>query len=423
MSPMRSSSMVTPSRSASARALHQVFGAGQRVPDAWDDRLSHEDASLAQAILGLCLRHWGRLMAFLTPRLKNPQRGLPLGSQIALAQGLVQLAWLPGVGTHAAVNESVELAANRELGFPPHRGLVNAILRKVSSDRETLRAELEAMPVSLDRSPWAERVLKAALPQAEKREALWARLQIPPSPWFRPLTQGTLPEGLVRDSRASEALHLLAGAAFPRTWLQEGMGMVQDLSSQALMDFKWDAPVARILDACAAPGGKTTALARRFPKAALFAVEQEPRRAQRLQENLSARGVQAQVVVGEAGAWMGKGGRPFDLILLDAPCSGSGTLQKHPELVWLGQALDIGRLLSIQARLLDQAAARLAPGGLLIYAVCSWLPEEGESQAKALMVRHPEICPAEVWGSSACFRPDPLEWPGEGFQGFAFTRG
>lgn len=423
MSPMRSSSMVTPSRSASAHALHLVFGEAQRVPDSWDAKLSHEDASLAQAILGLCLRRWGHLMAYLTPRLKNPQRGLPLGSQIALAQGLAQLAWLPGVGTHAAVNESVELVANRELGFPPHRGLVNAILRKASSDREALKAELEGMPASLDRTPWAERILKAALPQADRREALWSRIQVPPSPWFRPLVPGPLPEGLQRDERASEALRLLPGAPFPRTWLQENRGMVQDLSSQALMDFRWEAPVARILDACAAPGGKTTALARRFPGADLFAVEQEPRRAQRLKENLSARTVRAQVMVEEAGAWMAKGGRPFDLILLDAPCSGSGTLQKHPELVWLGHTLDLGRLLSIQARLLDQAVARLAPGGLLIYAVCSWLPEEGEAQARALSARHPEIQPAEVWESSARFRPDPLEWPGEGFQGFAFTKG
>ncbi|MBP1628940.1 MAG: Fmu (Sun) domain protein [Holophagaceae bacterium] len=414
--------MVTPSRSASARALHLVFGEGQRVPDAWDAQLSHEDASLAQAILGLCLRRWGRLMAYLNPRLKNPERGIPLGSQVALAQGLAQLAWLPGVGTHAAVNESVELVANRELGFPPHRGLVNAILRKASSDREALKAELEALSPALDRSPWAERILKGALPQGEGREALWSRLQTPPSPWFRALATGPLPEGLERDPRASEALRILPGAPFPRTWLQEGRGMVQDLSSQALMDFRWEAPVTRILDACAAPGGKTTALARRFPEATLFALEQEPRRAQRLKDNLAARGVKAQVMVEEAGAWMAKGGRPFDLILLDAPCSGSGTLQKHPELVWLGHTVDLGRLQSIQARLLDQALARLAPGGLLIYAVCSWLPEEGEAQAKALLARHPELRPAQVWGPEAHFRPDPLEWPGEGFQGYAFTK-
>jgi len=415
--------MVTPSRSASASALHRVFGEGQRVPDSWDAELGREDASLAQAILGLTLRRWGRLMAYLKPRLKNPERAIPLGSQVALAQGLAQLAWLPGVGTHAAVNEAVELVADRELGFPPHRGLVNAILRKASSDREALKAELEALSPALDRTPWAEKILRSALPDGEGREALWTRLQTPPSPWFQALEPGPLPEGLEPDPRASKALHILPGAPFPRPWLQEGRGMVQDLSSQALMDFTWKAPVARILDACAAPGGKTTALAKRFPEAALFALEQEPRRAQRLKENLEIRGIQAQVVVEEAAAWMSKGGRPFDLILLDAPCSGSGTLQKHPELVWLGNTLDLGRLQATQARLLDQAVFRLAPGGLLIYAVCSWLPEEGEAQAKALLARHPDIRPAAAWGDLAQFRPDPLEWPGEGFQGFAFTRG
>nr|WP_320132406.1 transcription antitermination factor NusB [uncultured Holophaga sp.] len=415
--------MVTPSRSSAAQVLHRVFGEGQRVPDAWDARLSHEDAALAQALLGLCLRRWGRLMAWLTPHLKDPKRGLPLGSQVALAQGLAQLAWLPGVGAHAAVNESVELAADRELGFPPHRGLVNAILRRASGDREGLRAALDDLPASLDRTPWAERILRAAHPGREEQEALWTRLQVPPSPWFRTLDDTPLPEGMERDLRATEALHLAPGSPFPRAWLLEGHGMVQDLSSQALMDFQWDSPVTRILDTCAAPGGKTTALSRRFPEAALFALEQEPRRGQRLRENLEKRKVRAQVMVEEAGAWMAKGGRPFDLILLDAPCSGTGTLQKHPELTWLGQTVDLGRLQATQARLLDHAAARLVPGGLLLYAVCSWLPEEGADQAAAFLKRHPGMSPAEVWGGHSAFHPDPLTWPGEGFQGFAFTKG
>jgi len=414
-------SMVTLSRSAAAQTLHRVFGEGHRVPDAWDAHLSHEDAPLAHAILGLCLRRWGRLMAFIRPQLKNPERSLPLGTQVALAQGLAQLAWLPGVGTHAAVNESVELVANRELGFPPHRGLTNALLRKASQDREALKAQLEALPSSLDRSPWAERILKAALPEGD-REALWARLQTPPSPCFRAL-HGSSPEGLEADERVPGALRLIPGAPFPRTWLQSGQGMVQDLSSQALMAFEWPHPATRILDTCAAPGGKTTALAQRFPDADIFALELDPKRAERLKQNLQTRQVKAQVLVEEASAWMAKGGRPFDLILVDAPCSATGTIQKHPELSWLGGHIDLSRLRAIQTRLLDQATLRLAPGGLLIYAVCSWLPEEGEEQAKAFLARHPDLSPVPVWSGRPQFRPDPLNWPGEGFQGFAFTKG
>src|SRR5512133_3130674 len=154
--------MPTPARLHVAHALHEVFGEKGRVPDIWDRDLG-EDAHLAQAMLGLCLRRWGRLQAWVKPKLKDPERGVPLGTQVALAMGLVQLAWLPGVSDHAAVNESVELAASRELGFVPHKGLVNAILRRAAKDRPALAAELEAFPAALDRTPATERALKAAL--------------------------------------------------------------------------------------------------------------------------------------------------------------------------------------------------------------------------------------------------------------------
>jgi 16S rRNA (cytosine967-C5)-methyltransferase len=213
-------------------------------------------------------------------------------------------------------------------------------------------------------------------------------------------------------------------APFPRAWLQRGEGMVQDRSSQALMAYQWEQPVTRILDACAAPGGKTTALARRHPGAELVALEQDGKRARRLRENLQARGVAAQVVEAEAGRWLAQGGAPFDLILLDAPCSGSGTFQKHPELPWTGGSIDLGRLATVQRTLLTAALERLAPGGLLIYAVCSWLPEEGERHRRWALSAHPALRPVEAWPDrgGAELHLDPMTWEGEGFQAFAMTR-
>jgi 16S rRNA (cytosine967-C5)-methyltransferase len=204
---------------------------------------------------------------------------------------------------------------------------------------------------------------------------------------------------------------------------------VQDLSSQALLGFHWDRPLPRILDACAAPGGKTTVLSRRFPASAIQAVERNAARARRLQENLTLRSAKAEVVVEEAAQWLRKGGAGFDLIMLDAPCSGSGTLQKHPELNWLGDALDLLRLQRTQRDLLQAALPRLAPGGLLIYAVCSWLPEEGLAHREWLLATQPRLRPAPIWpeamgadgGPASFFRPDPLAWTGEGFQAFAFS--
>jgi 16S rRNA (cytosine967-C5)-methyltransferase len=350
---------------------------------------------------------------------------------VALAIGLAQLAWLPGVSDHAAVNESVDLATNREVGFPPHKGLVNAILRRGAQDRAALREALEGQDPALDRTPFTNRVLQAALAPrgGGAAEGLWRRLQAPPHPHFRALREGPLPPGLEPAQALEGALRLAPEAPFPTPWLASGAGMVQDLSSQALMDFGWNQPVTRILDACSAPGGKATALGRRFPRAALTAVERNPMRARRLRENLQQREVQAEILVEDAGPWLRRGGPSFDLIMLDAPCSGSGTLQKHPELNWLGDALDLQRLLNAQRELLEAALLRLAPGGLLIYAVCSWLPEEALAHRERILFRQPRFRPAPIWppamgtepGPTSLFRPDPLAWEGEGFQAFSLT--
>lgn len=415
---------LTPARRAVAQALHGVFDEGKRLSDRWDHGLAGPEAGLAQALLGLCLRRWGRLGEYVRPRLKQPDRGLPLGSAVALAQGLASLAWLDGVAPHAAVHQAVNLAGDPGLGFPAHRGLVNALLRRAADDRAGLRTQLESLDPALDRTPFAESVLRAALPGREDQvEALWARISEPPSFAFIAL-EGTLPEGLTPDPEVPGALALAPDAPFPTPWLAEGRGMVQDLSSQALMTFHWEAQPRRILDACAAPGGKSTLLARRYPEAALIALEQQPARAKRMEENFARRKVKADIQVAEAEAWLQGGGRSFDLILVDAPCSGSGTLQKHPELTWLGEGLELGELQRRQARLLEAAASRLAPGGLLLYAVCSWLPGEGEAHRETLLARHPELRPHPAWPAHGDdrFRPDPLAWKGEGFQGFALTK-
>ena len=423
--------MPTPARIHVAHALHEVFGEGGRVPDIWDRDLG-EDAHLAQALLGLCLRRWGRLQAWVKPKLKDPGRDVPLGTRVTLAMGLAQLAWLPGVSDHAAVNESVDLAADRDLGFVPHKGLVNAILRRAAKDRAALASELDALPAALDRSPAVDRALNAALAphRAEgELEALWVRLQQPPRPDFR-LLKGEVPKGLVPVVDLPGCLCLEEGAPFPRPWLEASGGMVQDRSSQALLAYQWDQPVTRILDACAAPGGKTTTLALRHPGATLTALEVHPKRAARLRQTLQQRGVAAQVIQADAAEWLEVCGVTFDLILLDAPCSGSGTLQKHPEWPWLKHE-DLPRLTGLQRRLLTAAADHLAPGGLLIYAVCSWLPEEGQVHQKWLEQARLDLVPAKVWPASLgsisaqgdeatdLFQPNPLRWEGEGFQAFA----
>lgn len=423
--------MPTESRLRVAQVLHSVFGQGSRIPDSWDAELASEDAIFGRALLGLCLRRWGRIQAFIQPKLTDSSRGLPLGSQVALAIGFVQLAWLPGVSDHAAVNEAVDLAGDRTVGFPPHKGLVNALLRAGARDRLQARAELDALPASLDRTPFAERVLQEALrpyQQEARLEELWTRLQAPARPAFRIVREGPLPEGLEPDLELPGAFKLAPGADFPRQWLSSGAGMVQDRTSQVLMTFCWDKPVQRIADLCASPGGKTTSLALRWPAAELFAVEQHPRRARRLEENLRLRNIKAKLIIEEAATWLHRTGATFDLILLDAPCSGSGTLRKHPELVWLGDDLDLKSLEKTQKTLLNAAIASLAPGGLLIFSVCSWLPEECQQLKDSLLMQNSNVGLCPVWAHgpgeapSSSFSMDPVTWDGEGFQAFALTK-
>ncbi|MBS1766886.1 MAG: hypothetical protein JST05_05710 [Acidobacteria bacterium] len=423
--------MATPSRRAVARALHAVFARGERVPERWDQNLAGADAALAQALLGVCLRRWGALQAWARPKLKDPKRGLPPGSQVALAIGLAQLAWLEGVAPHAAVNEAVDLASDGELGFPPHKGLINALLRQGAKDPSSLRADLDALAGAdlTDFAAWAMETALSPRGQEDRVAEAFARQNREPRLAFRAL-HGEAPEGLVAEPLLEGCLRLTPGAAFPLPWLQRGDGMVQDISSQALLAFLWDRPVTRILDACAAPGGKTTALGLRFPEAAITALERSPTRAARLKDNLAARRVKAEVIEADAAAWLAASDRAFDLILLDAPCSGSGTLSKHPELAWIGGGLDLRDLAKRQRALLEAAWPRLAPGGLLIYAVCSWFPEEGIAHRTAFLGAHPEAREAAIWDSrfgvkdarSSLFLPDPLTWKGEGFQGFALTR-
>jgi 16S rRNA (cytosine967-C5)-methyltransferase len=156
----------------------------------------------------------------------------------------------------------------------------------------------------------------------------------------------------------------------------------------------------RILDLCAAPGGKTAQLA--FGGASVTAIDRSPNRVARLKENLARLSLEAETVVADAADW-DAGERRFDGVLVDAPCSSTGTIRRHPDIAWLKQEADIATLGALQARLLQKASSLLKPGGTLIYCTCSLEPEEGEHAVAALLaadatLRRLPIDPAEVAG-------------------------
>jgi 16S rRNA (cytosine967-C5)-methyltransferase len=187
-------------------------------------------------------------------------------------------------------------------------------------------------------------------------------------------------------------------------------------------------PGQRLLDMCAAPGGKTLQLA--AAGAEVTAVDRSAARLKRVAENLARTGLAAEVVEADAATWADA--RTFEAVLLDAPCSATGTFRRHPDVLWVASPKDVANLAGVQARLLDSAARRLAPGGRLVYCVCSLEPEEGEAQVEAFLARTPgfalePVAAGEGGAPEASLRPDgalrilPQHRPG-GLDGFYVAR-
>ncbi len=180
----------------------------------------------------------------------------------------------------------------------------------------------------------------------------------------------------------------------------------------------------RVLDLCAAPGGKTMQLASRG--ATVTALDRSAPRLERLRENLARIGLTAEVTVADATAYQAE---PFDAVLLDAPCSATGTIRRHPDVAWIKEEADIARLAQLQARLLDRAATLVRPGGRLVYCTCSLEPDEGEAQVAAFLTRNPAfvraaVRPDEVGGQHELIdaHGDLRTLPSHGLDGFFASR-
>jgi 16S rRNA (cytosine967-C5)-methyltransferase len=187
-----------------------------------------------------------------------------------------------------------------------------------------------------------------------------------------------MPTGTVR-TLAHGAISLLPG-------FSEGAWWVQDAAAALPVRLFGDLRGKNVADLCAAPGGKTAQLA--FAGANVTAVDRSPVRINRLRENLARLSLDAETVVADALEW---DGGPFDAVLVDAPCSSTGTIRRHPDVPWLKSEADVSVLTSLQQRLLDRAVGLLKPGATLVYCVCSLEPEEGENQITALLARDPRV--------------------------------
>ncbi len=341
------------------------------------ESLAERDRALTRRLIATVLRRRLSLRRILGGLL---DKGLPADAprvETILLVGGAQILWLE-VPDHAAVDLSVQLAqADRRT--VRYAGLINAVLRRLARSR----AELAIAPGPGDTPDWLlARWTKAygaetarAIAEANGQEpALDLTVKHDAAMWAARLCGRVLPTGTVRT--------LAAGAVTSLPGFSEGEWWVQDAAASIPARLLGDVRDRAVADLCAAPGGKTAQLG--WAGARVTAVDRSPARLDRLRDNLRRLSLNAEIICADALEWRGG---PFDAVMLDAPCSSTGTIRRHPDVPWLKTDADIVARASVQQRLLDRAVDLLRPGGTLVYCVCSLEPEEGENQITALLSR------------------------------------
>jgi 16S rRNA (cytosine967-C5)-methyltransferase len=367
------------------RALEEAFRRSTLTP--WQ-RASAQDAAFG------ALRHYGRLKALLAALLEKPLKDGEVRALLLVA--LYQLGHT-NAPPHAVVDNAVK--ACRAFGKSPAAGLVNAVLRNYLRRREELAPRAEADEEARYGHPrwWVAR-LREQYPQ-DWPALLAAGNAHPPMVLRVNARRATVAEVLDELAATGIAAEALAGAAirlekpvgvFDLPGFGEGRVSVQDAGAQYAARFLDVQDGMRVLDACAAPGGKAAHILE-LADADLTALDLDPARLERVRANLDRLGLSATLAAGDAGApqdWWD--GRPFERILADVPCSASGVVRRHPDIKWLRRESDITGFAAQQQRLLDGLWQTLASGGKLLYATCSVFAEENQNQVAAFLQRHPD---------------------------------
>jgi len=344
--------------------------------------LDPRDRAFVRLLLASTLRRLGEIDTVLAAMVERPLEGANAVGQQILRLGTAQLLFL-GTPAHAAVDTSVALAQSRASHL---KGLTNAVLRRVAREGVAMLGDRD--PARLNTPGWLWDSWSASYGEETARaiaaaHLIEAPLDLTPRSdadfWAGRLEAEKLPTGTLRR-RAGGAIAELPGYA-------EGAWWVQDAAATLPVRLLGDVAGQRVADLCAAPGGKTLQLC--AAAAHVTAVDVSPRRVARLSENLARAGLTAELVIADAGKWTPTD--RFDAVLLDAPCSGTGTLRRHPDIAWLKDDEDVSRLTVTQDRLLVHALDLMKPGGTLIYAVCSLQEEEGAARVEALLGREPRV--------------------------------
>ena len=381
------------------RSLDSVLAA---PPGSLDDR---DRALSAELSYGVC-RWYRRLDALVSSLLHKPFRKRDRDLHVLLLMGAYQLLY-SRVPAHAALSTTVEAARSLDKAWASK--LVNGVLRRLQREYQTLAARLDADPaVHYAQPEWLYRAISMAWPEQatqilaalQERPPLTLRVdlgQVSRTDYARQLAAAgltarphpSIATALVLDSPVS--VDLLPG-------FERGLVSVQDAGAQLAGAYLDLHPRQRVLDACAAPGGKTLDILQRVPDLQVTAVDLDPDRLVRVAENLRRAGLDAELHAGDAAepggaAWSA---RRYDRILVDAPCSAIGVMRRHPDIRLLRRAADVDALVGRQAAILDAMWALLAPGGRLLYVTCSLLPAENAQQVDAFCARHADARAVEL---------------------------
>lgn len=396
----------TSARAVALRALHRILG--QRRP--FDEALERDpgfagletrDRGFAWLLVSTVLRRLGQIDAAVTACLAKPLTPKAREAENILRLGAAQLLFL-GTPAHAAVGETVTLTEGR---LRPYAALVNAVLRRLAGDGPGLVASQDAPRLNTPGWLWATWVEEYG--EAGARAIAAAHGEEPPldlsvkgdaAAWAERLGAELLPTGSLRY-RGETSVAALPGYA-------EGAWWVQDAAAALPARLFGEIGGKLVIDLCAAPGGKTLQLA--AAGARVIAVDRSAARLAQVAENLARTGLTAQTVVADAAAW--RPPAPADCVLLDAPCSATGTIRRHPDIPHVKTAEDIVRLVPLQDRLLEAAADMVAPGGRLVYCVCSLQSAEGSSRIESFLGRQPRfrrvpLQPGELGGADELITP------------------
>jgi 16S rRNA (cytosine967-C5)-methyltransferase len=356
---------------------HRPLDEGLTAHPTWA-RLAPRDRAFTRLLVATSLRRLGQIDAVLAQCLDKPLTPKASAAEGALRLGVCQLLFLE-TPPHAAVTETIDALPRAAAAY---RGLVNAVLRRVAQEGPALLQAAPEIPTNLPAWLWqgwseayGEDKARAIAAQHLREPPLDLTLRDPDERaiWAERLGAAILPNGSLRLQEAG-AIESLPGFA-------EGAWWVQDAAASLPARLLRGIAGKKVIDLCAAPGGKTLQLA--AAGALVTAIDRSADRLARVSQNLARTGLPAACIAADAFNW--RPPEPVDAVLLDAPCSATGTIRRHPDLPWIKRPSEMAEMPALQRRLLNAALAMTRPGGVIVYAVCSLEPAEGEDLiAKAI---------------------------------------